>query len=486
MDMDHTLQRYIVALTVSILISSCSRAVKPRVEPQPEIQPPRVEVQTLPQEQKPKDKEPVKTIIPDEEKKAAEEASAEDKTNDVRDEASAGLEDALSAYQEAKTLRESGDLDGALQVLDQAYALMLKAQIPPESPLFREKNDLRLLISQRVQEIYASRANPSANGGSAILLVENKWVQDELRSFTTVERASFLEAYKRSGLYRDMILAEIRKEGLPEELSWLPIIESGFTARALSRARALGMWQFIASTGYRYGLSRDRWVDERMDPQKATRAAVQFLRDLHKTFGDWTTALAAYNCGEYGVQRVINTQHVNYLDDFWDLFTRLPFETARFVPRFIAVTLLVQNPAKYGLTLPEPYAALNYESIQVNRPAKLSQIAAAMGLEASELAFLNPELRFDSTPERAYDLKVPVGSTEKALLAIRSVPKYVPPEVSFSWHVVKSGDTLWALARRYGTSVSMITRLNGMRPPYLLLPGKRIKIPGKGGLPGDD
>ena len=486
MDMDRKTLRYIFAFVLSILISSCARPVKAKVEPQPEAQPPRVEAQAPPVEKKTKVQEPARTIIPDEERKAAEEASAEDKTNDSKDEAAAGLEEALSSCQEAKTLREAGDLDGALQVLDRAYGLMLKAQIPPESPLFREKNDLRLLIARRVQEIYASRANPSSNGGRSIALIENKWVQDEIRSFTSVERASFLEAYKRSGLYRNMILAEIRKEGMPEDLSWLPVIESGFTARALSRARALGMWQFIASTGYSYGLNRDRWVDERMNPEKATRAAIKFLQDLHKTFGDWATALAAYNCGEYAVQRVINSQHINYLDDFWDLFTRLPFETARFVPRFIAVLLLTQNPAKYGLTLPEPYAALNYETVQVNRPAKLSQIAAAMGLEASELAFLNPELRFDSTPDRPYDLKVPVGSTEKALQAVNVVPKYVPPEVSFSYHMVKSGDTLWALARKYQTSVSMITKLNGMQPPYLLLPGKRIKIPGKGGLPGND
>ena len=210
-----------------------------------------------------------------------------------------------------------------------------------------------------------------------------------------------------------MIAAEFRKAGLPEELSWLPVIESAFMPRALSRARALGLWQFIASTGYRYGLSRDQWVDERMDPEKATRAAAKHLNDLHTTFGDWTTALAAYNCGEFGVQRVINTQHINYLDDFWDLFTRLPFETARFVPRFIAVVLIAQNPEKYGITLPATYAAVRYDTVSVGKPVKLTTLSTALGLEAAELAFLNPELRLDSTPDRAYDLKVPVGLGEQ-------------------------------------------------------------------------
>jgi membrane-bound lytic murein transglycosylase D len=242
------------------------------------------------------------------------------------------------------------------------------------------------------------------------------------------------------------------------------------------------MWQFIASTGYRYGLIRDRWVDERMDPFKATGAAIRFLIDLHAIFGDWATALASYNCGEFAVQRVINTQHVKYLDDFWDLFTRLPLQTARFVPRFMAVLLIVRNPAKYGFELPPVYAPLKWDTITVNKPIKLSALAASLGVDASELPFLNPELRYDSTPDRPYELKVPAGTAEKSLIAINTAPKYVPPEVSFSWHVVRSGDSLWTISRRYGTTVEMIIKLNGMRPPYLILPGHRIKVPGKGGV----
>jgi membrane-bound lytic murein transglycosylase D len=475
--------RSIWIVGVLALLAGCAHSTKPKIEPPaPGVvsQP----AQPIPTETKSQRQEQPKTIIPEEEKKAAAEAAAAENTDLSKNgNGTAGLlEEALSAYQEAKTCREGGDLDGALKALDKAYDIMLKAKVPADSPLLQEKNDLRILIAQRIQEIYACRTNPIANGGNAVSLVENKWVRDEIKSFQTVERSSFNEAYKRSGLYREMIAAEFKKLGMPEELSWLPVIESGFTARALSRARALGLWQFIASTGYRYGLNRDRWVDERMDPEKATRAAAKFLNDLHTAFGDWATALAAYNCGEFAVQSVINTQHINYLDDFWDLFSRLPFETARFVPRFMAVVLIAKNPEKYGFTLPAPYAALKYEKIQVNRPVKLTTFSTALGLDAAELAFLNPELRFDSTPESAYELKVPVGLADKSLQAVNALPKYVPPEVSYSWHLIKPGDTLWGIARQYGTSIDMLLRLNAMQRNSMLMPGRRLKIPGKGGV----
>ncbi|MCX6561324.1 MAG: transglycosylase SLT domain-containing protein [Candidatus Aminicenantes bacterium] len=480
--------RYIGIVSILALLAGCSKPPKPNIVPR--IDPTtgktvsQTELKPASTADIPKDaaKESPKTIIPPEEKKAAAETGIEDTNSPTKGGAAASLEEALDAYTEAKTCREGGDLDGSLKALDRAYALMLKAEVPADSPLLQEKNDLRILIAQRVQEIYACQANPAGTGGKAIPLIENKWVLDEIKSFQTVERGSFLEAYKRSGLYRELIAAEFRKAGLPEELSWLPVIESGYMTRALSKARALGLWQFIASTGYRYGLSRDQWVDERMDPEKATRAAIKHLNDLHTAFGDWATALAAYNCGEWGVQRVINTQHINYLDDFWDLFTRLPFETARFVPRFIAVVLITQNPEKYGIALPATYAPAKYDTVSVAKPAKLSVLSTALGLEATELAFLNPELRLDSTPDKAYELKVPAGYGDRTQQAIAAIPKYVPPEASFSYHVIRSGDTLWSIAQKYRTSLDMVIKLNGITRNALLLPGKRLKVPGKGGL----
>ncbi len=400
----------------------------------------------------------------------------EDKENDP----SELLADGLNAYQAALLAWDQGDLDNAILYLDAAYSLILgmeDMEISPESPLDQEKNDLRLLIAQRIQEIYASRVTAVGGNHGTIPLEVNQYVQRELDSFRNQERKLFEEGYKRSGRYREMILEELRREGLPEELVWMPMIESWFKTRAFSRASALGLWQFIASTGYRYGLKRDRYIDERMDPEKATRAAALYLKELHSWFGDWTTALAAYNCGEFRVRRLINQQRIAYLDHFWDLYQMLPRETRRFVPRFIAAVLIVNDPARYGMTLPEPDPPLRYETISINKPLKLSTLAEKLGLESEILADYNPELRHKSSPEKEYALKVPVGTGEQALAAVTALSRYVPPEATYVTHYVRRGETVSGIASRYRTSVSSITQANRLGRNYLIRPGQRLKVP---------
>jgi len=411
---------------------------------------------------------------------AAENLNQEKEPLAEKEDAAALLEDALNTYQDALTAWERGDSDVALQDLDEAYSLILKAHLPPDSLLLQEKNDLRLLIAQRVQQIYASRLATVGDNHKTIPLDENQDVKEEIVSFQGKERKQFEEAFQRSGFYRDMILEELRKEGLPDELSWLPLIESWYKIKALSKARALGLWQFISSTGYRFGLKRDRWVDERMDPLKSTQAAVKYLTELHTYFGDWTTALAAYNCGEIRIQNVIRTQRVDYLDNFWDLYRQLPRETSRFVPRFIAAVLIINNPEKYGFSLSEPYPPLRFETVTVNQPFKLVSLAANLGIDPSELAFLNPELRHESTPAYEYALRVPAGYAEKASLAVNNLTRWIPPEAVYSWHYVRQGDTLSTIADRYHTTVSAIARLNGLRSVNFIKPGQRLKIPGRG------
>jgi len=390
------------------------------------------------------------------------------------------LEEALYAYQDGQLAWEKGDFDTALAALDESYSLLLKLELPPDSLLNQEKNELRLMIAQRIQEIYASQETAVGNNHQSIPLEENKFVLDEINLFQGQERKLFEISYQRSGQYRKMILEELKKSGLPEELSWIPMIESWFNTRAYSRARALGLWQFIASTGNRFGLQRDRFIDERMDPIKSTRAAVKYLNELHSHFGDWTTALAGYNCGEYRVKRVIRTQRINYMDNFWDLYPMLPRETARFVPRFIATLLIINNPEKYGFDLPAPNPPLEYETVSVNKPVQLSSLSKALGLESETLANLNPELRQKSTPDREYLLKAPLGFGEQILSAINTLVKYVPPEASYIIHYVRRGETLSQIAQRYRTSVRAIARLTGLRSINIIKPGQRLKIPVSG------
>jgi membrane-bound lytic murein transglycosylase D len=204
------------------------------------------------------------------------------------------------------------------------------------------------------------------------------------------------------------------------------------------------------------------------------------LKELHSYFGDWTTALAAYNCGEFRVQRVIRAQRINYLDNFWDLFLMLPRETARFVPRFIATLLIIKNPQKYGINLPDPDPPVKFDTIPVNHPVRLSTLSQKLGLEKETLASLNPELRYKATPEREYTLKIPLGYKEKTSEEIQKLARWIPPKASYIIHYIRRGETVSGIARRYRTSISAIARMNRLRRNYLIRPGQRLKIPTRG------
>ena len=370
--------------------------------------------------------------------------------------------EALEACEFARMFWEQGDIDEALTSLDHAYALLL--EIPEDDPEFDQgKQDLRHLISRRVVEIYRSRLTSAVDHGSPIPVELNSHVEREIRSFQGGERSFFMESYRRSGLYRPMIARMMRDAGMPEELSWLPLVESGFKTRALSRARALGMWQFISSTGYRYGLSRSHWIDKRMDPESATQGAILYLTELHGMFGDWMLALAGYNCGENRVMSVIRRQQDDYLDHFWDVFEQLPRETARYVPRFLATLLIVRDPEKYGFDLPEPLAPAAYETVSLDRHVQLDVLDRALGLDKGTLSALNPELRRGVTPDKAYELNVPTASAPAFRAKLAELPQYVPPKDSFTVHRVRRGETLSTIARRHGTSVGAIVSANNLR-----------------------
>ena len=387
------------------------------------------------------------------------------------------VSEVLEASEEAESLWQQGDIEGALATLDLAYELLL--QIPDDPNWMQQKNDLRHLVSRRVVEIYRSRLTTAAELNSSIPVNVNEYVQREIARFTGPERRFFLESYRRSGRYRPMIVQKLREAGLPDELSWLPLVESGFKDRALSRARALGMWQFISSTGSRYGLDRSHWVDERMDPEKSTDAAIQYLTDLHGMFGDWMMALAGYNCGEHRVARIIRRQAS---DHFWDLYGELPSETARYVPRFLATLAIVRDPEKYGVELPAPDPAADFATVTVERHLRLSDLDRALGIEKDTLAGLNPELRRGTTPGQAYALRVPSASAASFEAGLAALPAYVPPpEQTYARHRVRRGETLSTIARRYRTTVSAIVRANHLRSRHRIREGQRLKIPQRGG-----
>ncbi len=392
--------------------------------------------------------------------------------------------EALELCQSAEQHLDRGEVEEALEAVDRAYELMLALPGNDEGEYLQAKEDIRLLVADLVNRSYragrSAAARPTASWDLELPMVDNEHVRREIQSFTTKEREQFIAGYRRSGLYRPMILAKLKEAGLPSQLSWLPMVESWFKVRAYSRASAVGMWQFISSTGQRYGLSRDSWVDERFDPEKSTDAAIGYLTDLHGLFGDWPKALAGYNCGEARVQRLQRRSTTEYLD-FWDLYALLPRETRCYVPRLFAALQIIENPGKYAMTLPEPDELPGeLARVTVERAVKLENLDALLGLQKGTLGDLNPELRYRGTPKRAYGLIVPASHEQTLVAGIGSVPEWRPPQTRYVIHRVRRGQTLSVIARRYGTSVRAIMGTNNLRSANRIREGQRLRIPVRG------
>ena len=396
---------------------------------------------------------------------------------------------ALSYCKQSQTCWQKKELEEGLAALDHAYSLILQLDDEDDPGLAKRKEDLRYVISKRILEIYASRNTVAKGQHRAIPVVMNRHVQREIDYL--MEGDFFKNAYARSGRYRAHISEELTKAGLPAELSWLPLIESGYKVRALSTARALGLWQFIPSTGYRFGLNRDRYIDERMDPYKSTQAAIAYLKALHEMFGDWSTVLAAYNCGEGRVLNVIRAQQINYLDNFWDLYEQLPNETASYVPRFLATLHIVNNPKKYGIDKIKPQDPIVFETVTVSKQVSLKEVSMHIGIPNEVLRELNPELRQGILPNTAYDVKVPPEKKQVLLSRLDEIPaaqlpsSVKPPArkkksapTAIVYHRVKRGDTLTGIARTYRTSVRTIKRANKLKGSNTITLGKVLKIPG--------
>ena len=282
---------------------------------------------------------------------------------------------------------------------------------------------------------------------------------------------------KRGTKYLPMIQNVFRAEGLPLDLAYVPLIESAFNPNALSRAKAKGVWQFMAGTGKENGLRRDWYIDERSDPEKATVAAAKYLKTLAGMFnGDWHLALASYNGGPGRLQKAIKRAGVN---DFWALAAKpraLPRETREYVPMILAAIIIARNPAQYGFEIePEPLSAV--EEVLLSRPVDLRRVAEWAGTTIDEIQALNPELRRWTTPlkDDQYELKVPAGTAERVNARLLDAP---PIELaSLKWYTVKKGDTLPGIAKTLKVSRTDLAEANDLRLKAKLVAGQKLIVP---------
>jgi len=302
---------------------------------------------------------------------------------------------------------------------------------------------------------------------------EDQRVQKQIDFFTTTYRWNFEKWLSRSGFFSNWMTDSLFTAGLPDELFYLSMIESGFSVRAYSKAAASGLWQFIESTGRSYDLKVDFWYDERKNPYAATNAAIRHLKDLYNELGDWYLVLAAYNAG---IGKVKSAMRKDNTKNYWEM-KHLPRETQRYVPRFLAAMHICRNLEDYGFDQVEYEAPFKFETVKINKFLKLSKIASAINTPLSQLKFLNPELIKGYThPEiKDYPLRIPVG---KKGLFNKVYPSLKPDMKKFFYeHKLKKNESLWNLAQKYKTSTKLIMTLNKITNPKRLRPGKIILIP---------
>jgi membrane-bound lytic murein transglycosylase D len=367
------------------------------------------------------------------------------------------------------------------QVSDTIYSYELQAfragdgfsEAPAVPAAIDEVAEMTFPVDPKLRE----RAEAAAKSISHDLpLTVNDTVASYLNFFQTPRGRAIVEnGLRRSGRYQQMISRVLSEEGVPQDLIYLAQAESAFQPLALSRAGARGIWQFVPWRGNEYGLKRSWWVDDRLDPEKATRAAAQHLRDLYGLFGDWYLAIAAYNCGPGNIQKGV--ERTGYAD-FWELYKRnvLPRETKNYVPIILALTLIAKDAAHYGIAV-DPDPPVEFDVIKPGRAIDLRLVAETIDVDVATLRALNPALLRMATPEDPdFVLYLPTGTSQKFSAEIADIP----PDKWVSWrrHRVESGDTLTSIAKKYRVTPAAIAAANELDRAEALTPGEKLIIPG--------
>jgi len=366
-------------------------------------------------------------------------------------------------------------LERLLNEIEQDYRLTLMATgvLFSESSVaaFRELFD-DVKNFKKLKESNAFRTIDKTDTVTYDIAIEwNEKVENSLIYLQTVGRDAFTNYLERSKKYLPIVEKILAEYGLPHDLAYLPLIESGYNPHAYSYARAVGMWQFISATGRLYGLDYNWWYDSRRDFEKSTHAAARHLRDLYSEFGSWNLALAAYNAGAGRIRKEIRRHNT---DDFWQLKPHK--QTRNYVPLFMAATIIAKQPEKYGF-FPKYQDPLEFEKVNVSKCVSFKNISAMTGVPISDLEMLNPELRRGVTPPNVqdYSLRVPIGYSSKFMEIYGSLPS----EEATNWvqHRIRRGETVSQIANKYSVSVTSIVQANKLGRSQRIYAGKSLMIP---------
>jgi membrane-bound lytic murein transglycosylase D len=424
------------------------------------------------------------------------------------DEPQVTVSDPLSPIHEklsrAQDLAQSGHSPEALALVEEGIKDLngLSPSRPGVASLREQLEEVRTLCTRVVPEAQGAEDAARDSDGDRprlkpVVPERNARVDKWIDYYSGRGREHFQLWLSRSGSYMDLLTRNLRAEGVPEELANLVFVESGFNMHAKSVARAVGPWQFIRGTAKLFGLEMTPYVDQRRDPELATRAAARYLRRLYGMFdGSWTLALAAYNSGEGTVQRAIRRQKTN---DFWSL--RLPRETREYVPKFMAAMEIASDPERYGFDVPEnsPWKA---DYVVVSGPVDLKLLSSVAEVPLEELERLNPSFMRHRAPagKEGTTLRVPHGSGDQIQSLLET--EYSPKPLSrtelktatkahrleikksarrgragrYGTHVVRRGETLSEIAARHGTSATRLAQLNGLASTGTIRAGQRIRV----------
>lgn len=396
----------------------------------------------------------------------------------------------LGEWTDDATFRETGIFEASYtEDLDAFYTYDPEAEMPehreacfaiheeakPAYQLTQLTVYYRTILSEDEGESFAEETGEALPD---VPVVVNKKVVQYIKYFQTGGRKHFVVWLERSESYMNMIKRILREEGLPDDLFYIAFIESGLSVKARSRAKAVGMWQFIKGTAKKYGLRVDWWIDERRDPEKATRAAARYFKDLYGHFGSWYLAAAGYNAGEGRVRRAVRN---NGSEDFWELAASkkraFKQETRDYVPKYLAAMLIAKDPEVYGFPSGDYLDDFDYDTVSISHVTDIRVIADAAEVPVEEIKTLNPELLHWFTPPNypEYELKLPAGTKEVFEANISKIP---PPErVRFLEHKVRRGETLSGIARLYGTEVKPLLYMNDIKNLRAIRPGTIIVVP---------